>query len=118
MSAAEHYTAIVIGSGPGGYPCAIRLGQLGVKTLCIERGDWGGVCLNVGCIPSKALITAGKKYEELNHMAEMGIADIAENFGPDHAVAVIRSFSDMRRINGFEITGPSTAGIKFSVGFE
>ncbi len=73
MSAAEHYTAIVIGSGPGGYPCAIRLGQLGVKTLCIERGDWGGVCLNVGCIPSKALITAGKKYEELNHMAEMGI---------------------------------------------
>ena len=73
MSAAEHYTAIVIGAGPGGYPCAIRLGQLGVKTLCIERGDWGGVCLNVGCIPSKALITAGKKYEELNHMAEMGI---------------------------------------------
>jgi hypothetical protein len=51
-------------------------------------------------------------------MAEMGIADIAENFGPDHPIAVIRSFSDMRRINGFEITGPSTAGIKFGVGFE
>jgi hypothetical protein len=51
-------------------------------------------------------------------MAEMGIADIAKNFGPDHAIAVIRSFSDMRRINGFEVTRPSTAGIKFSVGFE
>jgi hypothetical protein len=51
-------------------------------------------------------------------MAEMGIADIAENFGSDHAIAVICSFSDIRRINGFEITGPSTAGIKFGVGFE
>jgi dihydrolipoamide dehydrogenase len=68
------YTAVVVGSGPGGYPCAIRLAQLGVKTLCIERENWGGVCLNVGCIPSKALITAGKKFEELNHLAEMGIA--------------------------------------------
>ena len=54
------YDAVVIGAGPGGYPCAIRLAQLGVKTLCIEKEFWGGVCLNVGCIPSKALITAGK----------------------------------------------------------
>ena len=54
------YDAVIIGAGPGGYPCAIRLAQLGVKTLCIEKEYWGGVCLNVGCIPSKALITAGK----------------------------------------------------------
>ncbi len=67
------YKAVVVGSGPGGYPCGIRLGQLGVKTLVIEREYWGGVCLNVGCIPSKALITAGKKYEELSHLADMGI---------------------------------------------
>lgn len=56
------YTAVVVGAGPGGYPCAIRLGQLGVNTLCIEKEYYGGVCLNVGCIPSKALITASKTY--------------------------------------------------------
>jgi dihydrolipoamide dehydrogenase len=67
------YTAVVVGAGPGGYPCAIRLAQLGVKTLCIEKEYWGGVCLNVGCIPSKALITAAKKYNELTSLAKMGI---------------------------------------------
>ncbi len=69
----KSYTAVVLGAGPGGYPCAIRLGQLGVKTLVIEREYWGGVCLNVGCIPSKALITAGKRVEEINHADAMGI---------------------------------------------
>lgn len=67
------YPAIVLGAGPGGYPCAIRLGQLGVKTLVIERQYWGGVCLNVGCIPSKALITAAKRLEEILHADAMGI---------------------------------------------
>ncbi|MFT5684590.1 MAG: dihydrolipoamide dehydrogenase [Myxococcota bacterium] len=67
------YTAVVVGAGPGGYPCAIRLAQLGVKTLCIEKEYWGGVCLNVGCIPSKALITAAKKYQGLGKLADMGI---------------------------------------------
>ena len=59
------YEAVVVGAGPGGYVCAIRLAQLGVKTLCIERDNWGGVCLNVGCIPSKAFITAAKKFHGL-----------------------------------------------------
>lgn len=68
-----HYDAVVVGAGPGGYPCAIRLGQLGKKTLCIEKDNWGGVCLNVGCIPSKALITAAKKYQSLSKMASYGI---------------------------------------------
>lgn len=67
-----HYGAIVIGAGPGGYPCAIRLGQLGVKTLCIEREYWGGVCLNVGCIPSKALINAAKRFDEFKSAEVMG----------------------------------------------
>ncbi|MFT4975135.1 MAG: dihydrolipoamide dehydrogenase [Myxococcota bacterium] len=71
------YDAIVVGAGPGGYPCAIRLAQLGVKTLCIEKEYWGGVCLNVGCIPSKALITAAKKYQDVSKLAEMGI-DLAD----------------------------------------
>jgi len=65
--------AVVIGAGPGGYVCAIRLAQLGVETLCIEKDNWGGVCLNVGCIPSKALITAAKRYEGLSELAAMGI---------------------------------------------
>jgi dihydrolipoamide dehydrogenase len=69
-----NYTAVVVGAGPGGYPCAIRLGQLGVKTLCIEQAHFGGVCLNVGCIPSKALITAGKRVEEIKHAGVMGIS--------------------------------------------
>ena len=68
------YQAIIIGAGTGGYPCAIRLGQMGVKTLIVDKGQWGGVCLNVGCIPSKALITAGKRLEEIKHSADMGIA--------------------------------------------
>ena len=69
----RHYQAVVVGAGPGGYVCAIRLAQLGVKTLCLEKNNWGGVCLNVGCIPSKALITAAKKYFEVDKLKEMGL---------------------------------------------
>jgi dihydrolipoamide dehydrogenase len=68
-----HFQAIVIGAGPGGYPCGIRLGQLGVRTLVVEKENWGGVCLNVGCIPSKALITAAKRVEEIRHSDVMGV---------------------------------------------
>ena len=65
--------AVIIGSGPGGYPAGIRLGQLGVKTIVVEREHAGGVCLNVGCIPSKALIHAAKTYEKMAKSADMGI---------------------------------------------
>jgi dihydrolipoamide dehydrogenase len=68
------YQAIVIGAGPGGYPCAIRLGQLGVKTLVVEKEYWGGVCLNVGCIPSKALIQASHRYQDMLHAADLGFS--------------------------------------------
>jgi len=61
------YDAIVIGAGPGGYPCGIRLGQLKQKTLVIEKESPGGVCLNWGCIPSKALINAANTYEKVKH---------------------------------------------------
>lgn len=71
--AERDYQAIVIGAGPGGYPCAIRMGQLGIKTLIVEKDNWGGVCLNVGCIPSKALITAAKRVEEVKHAGDMGV---------------------------------------------
>ncbi|PQD94962.1 dihydrolipoyl dehydrogenase [Pradoshia eiseniae] len=68
---------IVIGAGPGGYVAAIRAAQLGQKVTIVEKGELGGVCLNVGCIPSKALITAGHRYHDAKHSADMGIT--AEN---------------------------------------
>ncbi len=71
--ATKSYEAIVIGAGPGGYPAAIRLGQQGVKTLVIEKEYMGGVCLNWGCIPSKALIAAANTYSQLKGLEEMGI---------------------------------------------
>jgi dihydrolipoamide dehydrogenase len=70
----KKFDAIVIGAGPGGYVCAIRLAQLGKKTALIDRDALGGTCLNWGCIPSKALIHAGHVYETIQHSAEeMGI---------------------------------------------
>src|SRR5882672_341340 len=67
------YDAVVIGGGPGGYSCAIRLGQLKKKVACVEKDEVGGVCLNWGCIPSKALIAASHLYEKAQHGATMGI---------------------------------------------
>jgi dihydrolipoamide dehydrogenase len=69
------YDLIVIGTGPGGYVCAIRAAQLGLRTAVVEKdATFGGTCLNVGCIPSKALLHASELYEETGHsFAQMGI---------------------------------------------
>jgi dihydrolipoamide dehydrogenase len=69
------YDLIVIGTGPGGYVCAIRAAQLGLKTAVVEKcATFGGTCLNVGCIPSKAMLHASELYEESGHsFAQMGI---------------------------------------------
>ena len=69
------YDLIVIGSGPGGYVCAIRAAQLGMKTAVVEKwATFGGTCLNIGCIPSKAMLNASERYEEAAHkFAAMGI---------------------------------------------
>ena len=60
---------LVIGAGPGGYVCAIRAGQLGIDTVIVEKARPGGTCLNIGCIPSKALIHAAEEYARLGDMA-------------------------------------------------
>ncbi|MBV9418145.1 MAG: FAD-dependent oxidoreductase, partial [Alphaproteobacteria bacterium] len=72
---ADTFDAVVIGGGPGGYNAAIRLGQLGLSTACIDkRGAFGGTCLNIGCIPSKALLFASERFEEAGHgYAKLGI---------------------------------------------
>lgn len=64
---------VVLGAGPAGYVCAIRLAQLGKKVTVIDRAEVGGVCLNRGCIPSKALIYAGGIFEKMSHSSEIGI---------------------------------------------
>lgn len=74
--------AIVIGGGPGGYVCAIRLAQLKQTVLCIEKEEVGGVCLNWGCIPSKALISAAHLFEKLHSAASMGIKTSAVELDP------------------------------------
>jgi dihydrolipoamide dehydrogenase len=65
--------ALVIGAGPGGYHAAIRLGQLGKSVVCFDRDEVGGVCLNWGCIPTKALLHVGEITRQINHAAEIGI---------------------------------------------
>ena len=65
---------VVIGSGPGGYVAAIRAAQMGQKVAIIEREYIGGVCLNVGCIPSKALIAAGHHYQEALNSQMFGVS--------------------------------------------
>jgi dihydrolipoamide dehydrogenase len=76
MAETERYDAVVIGAGTGGYPAGTRLGQLGLRALVVEKQYAGGVCLNVGCIPSKALIHAAKMFDKSKHLDEIGITGL------------------------------------------
>ncbi len=77
------YDVIVIGSGPGGYPAAIRASQLGFKTAIIEKESLGGICLNWGCIPTKALIKSAQVYDYMKHSSNYGLSatDVKQDFG-------------------------------------
>lgn len=70
---AEKFDAIVIGSGPGGYVAAIRASQLGMNVACVERAELGGICLNWGCIPTKALLKSAQVYEYIKHADDYGV---------------------------------------------
>ena len=81
------FDVVVLGAGPGGYVAAIRASQLGKKVAVVEKQYWGGVCLNVGCIPSKALLKNAELAHTLTHdKAKYGIeGDATMSFGPTHA---------------------------------
>jgi dihydrolipoyl dehydrogenase len=93
--------ALVIGAGPGGYAAGIRLGQLKKKALVVERDKPGGICLNVGCIPSKALINASKIFDKIRHGGDIGI--LADNPRVDMA--------KMQQWKG-EVVSKLTGGVK------
>jgi len=80
------YDVLVIGSGPGGYVAAIRASQLGFKTAIIEKESLGGVCLNWGCIPTKALLKSAQVLEYFKHAKDYGI----EGSGTPNFEAVIK----------------------------
>jgi dihydrolipoamide dehydrogenase len=84
-----NYDVIIIGSGPGGYVAAIRASQLGLKTAIVERESLGGICLNWGCIPTKALLKSAQVFEYINHAAEYGIKTAAPE--ADFAAVIKRS---------------------------
>ncbi len=86
---ADGYDVIVIGSGPGGYVTAIRAAQLGLKTAIVEREHLGGICLNWGCIPTKALLRSAEVYTNFNHAKEFGLS--ADKVGFDISAVVKRS---------------------------
>lgn len=93
---------VVIGAGPGGYVAAIRASQMGQKVAIIERHAIGGVCLNVGCIPSKALIAAGHRYQEAMHSEIFGV----------HAKEVTLDFSETQKWKDEVVVGRLTKGVE------
>ena len=123
---------VVIGGGPGGYVCSIRLGQLKQKVICIEKEEIGGVCLNWGCVPSKALIAASHTYEKVkDHGASMGIMskglEVDSNKMQDWKAGIVKKLTGgvrgLFKGNGVElvmgnarVTGPRTVEVKNAEG--
>jgi dihydrolipoamide dehydrogenase len=91
------YDLIVLGSGPGGYVAAIRAAQLGLKVAIIERENLGGICLNWGCIPTKALLRSAEVFHQMKHAADYGLA--ADNITADIDAVVKRSRGVAKQLN-------------------
>src|SRR6516225_10386063 len=96
------FDLVVLGSGPGGYVAAIRAAQLGMKTAIIERDQLGGICLNWGCIPTKALLRSSEIAHLLNHLGDYGFS--AKEISFDLKKVVQRSR---------QVAGQLSAGVKF-----
>jgi dihydrolipoamide dehydrogenase len=91
------FDIVIIGSGPGGYVAAIRAAQLGFKTAIVERDYLGGICLNWGCIPTKALLRSAEIFHYMQHAKDYGLK--ADNVGYDAAEVVARSRAISKRLN-------------------
>ena len=122
-----HFDVLVLGAGPGGYVAAIRAAQLGKSVAVVEDKYWGGVCLNVGCIPSKALLRNAELAHVLTHEKEkFGIeGDAVMSFGPTHArsrqvsagivkgVHYLMKKNKITEIDGWgTLTGPKAVDVK------
>ena len=122
-----HFDVLVLGAGPGGYVAAIRAAQLGKSVAVVEEKYWGGVCLNVGCIPSKALLKNAELAHTLNHdKAKYGIVgDATMEFGPTHArsrqvadgmsrgVHFLMKKNKITEVDGWgTLTGPTSIDVK------
>ena len=91
------FDMIVVGGGPGGYVAAIRAAQLGLKTAVVEREHMGGICLNWGCIPTKALLRSAEIFHYMQHAKDYGLR--ADNVGFDAVAIVQRSRGVSKRLN-------------------
>jgi dihydrolipoamide dehydrogenase len=125
--AQKTYDAIVIGGGPGGYVCSIRLGQLKQKVLCVEKDEVGGVCLNWGCVPSKAIIATSHTFDKVKNGASFGLLTDNPRIDPnklqDWKEGIVKKLTGgirgLFRGNGVElvygdarVVGPRTVSIK------
>jgi dihydrolipoamide dehydrogenase len=121
-----NYDVIVLGTGPGGYVAAIRASQLGLKVAVVEKESLGGVCLNWGCIPTKALLKSAQVFEYINHANDYGITvgDVNADFskiikrsrdvadGMSKGISYLMKKNKIEVINGF---GKVKPGNKISV---
>ncbi len=96
----KQYDVIVLGSGPGGYVAAIKAGQNNLKTAIIEKEAIGGVCLNWGCIPTKALLKSAKVYQQFLHAKDYGLVVDKANIGFDWSAIVKRKDATVKRLTG------------------
>ncbi len=96
--ATSSYDCIVLGSGPGGYETAIRATQLGMKTAIVEKNKLGGVCLNVGCIPTKALLKSAEVMADANHFSDYGL-NLEGSISPDFPKVIERSRGAANQMN-------------------
>src|SRR5438270_8257623 len=87
------FDLIVVGGGPGGYVAAIRAAQLGMRTALVERDQLGGICLNWGCIPTKALLRASEINHLLHHLGEYGFAAKDISYDPKKVIARSRAIA-------------------------
>src|SRR5580704_13773073 len=95
---ADAFDVVVVGAGPGGYVAAIRASQLGLSTAIVERENLGGICLNWGCIPTKALLKTAEIYDQLGHLDAYGLS--AGERAYDFGKVIARSRAIAKQLSG------------------